>query len=115
MGEVRVRATAAEDPDDAGDVAAVLMGSWGSTLVVGRGVARDASRLPGFLAERNGVVVGLLTYDVRGEEMEVVTIDALERGGGIGTLLIEAAVSTARAAGLRRVWLITTNDNLDAL
>ncbi|MFL6072117.1 MAG: GNAT family N-acetyltransferase [Mycobacteriales bacterium] len=115
MGEVVIRAMGAEEPDDAGDVAAVLMGSWGSTLVVGRGVARDASRLPGFLAERNGVVVGLLTYDVRGGELEVVTVDALERGGGTGTLLVEAAVARARELGLRRVWLITTNDNLDAL
>jgi ribosomal protein S18 acetylase RimI-like enzyme len=61
------------------------------------------------------VVVGLLTYDVRGGELEVVTVDALERGGGTGTLLVEAAVARARELGLRRVWLITTNDNLDAL
>jgi ribosomal protein S18 acetylase RimI-like enzyme len=115
MGEVVVRGLVVDDPDDVGDVAAVLVGSWGSTLVVGRGVVRDASLLPGFLAERNGVVVGLLTYAVIGDEMEVVTVDALERQRGTGSLLIEAAVGRARELGLRRVWLITTNDNVDAL
>jgi ribosomal protein S18 acetylase RimI-like enzyme len=115
MGEVRVRATAAEDPDDAGDVAAILIGSWGTPVGGGGGVVRDASRLPGLLAERNGVVLGLLTYAVVGDEMEVVTIDALERQRGTGSLLIEAAVGRARELGLRRVWLITTNDNVDAL
>src|SRR4051812_22527566 len=137
MGEVVVRGLVVDDPDDAGDVAAVLVGAWGWTLggggggvggagplagflggggggggggvgggpggapvVGGGGVMRDASLLPGFLGERNGVVVGLLTYAVSGDEMEVVTVDALERQRGAGSLLIEAAVGKARELGL---------------
>ena len=34
---------------------------------------------------------------------------------GWGTALVDAATAVARAAGCRRVWLITTNDNIDAL
>ena len=41
---------------------------------------------------------------------EVLTLHAAERGRGVGTALIEAA-----AERLGRLWLITTNDNVDAL
>ena len=34
---------------------------------------------------------------------------------GVGTALIKAVIAAARAAGCRRLWLITTNDNLRAL
>ena len=36
-------------------------------------------------------------------------------GQGAGTALLDAVVSYARERGLRRVWLVTTNDNLDGL
>jgi len=36
-------------------------------------------------------------------------------GIGIGTLLIKAVAQVAREAGCKRLWLITANDNLDAL
>jgi ribosomal protein S18 acetylase RimI-like enzyme len=44
-----------------------------------------------------------------------VTIDSAKPGIGIGTLLIEAVTQAAREAGCKRLWLITTNDNLHAL
>lgn len=94
----------------------MLVASWGETRVVSRGRVRDASRLPGLLAERSGgAPVGVLTYAIADDEMEVVTLDALERLAGVGTRLLAAAVDLARAQRLRRLWLVTTNDNLDAL
>jgi GNAT superfamily N-acetyltransferase len=36
-------------------------------------------------------------------------------GQGVGTLLVESVQEAARAAGCRRFFLITTNDNLNAL
>jgi ribosomal protein S18 acetylase RimI-like enzyme len=93
---------------------AKLHGLWGET-VVSRGRVQDATVLPGFVAEQGGNPVGLLTYRVDGDDCEVVTIDAFPQGGGAGTALIDAAAAAAREAGCRRVWLITTNDNLRAL
>jgi len=37
------------------------------------------------------------------------------RGRGVGTALIAEAKRVATQAGCRRLWLITTNDNVDAL
>ena len=58
---------------------------------------------------------GLLTYQLAGDTLEIVTLNAIERRVGIGTLLIEAAASTARHYRCREIRLTTTNDNVDAL
>jgi GNAT superfamily N-acetyltransferase len=71
--------------------------------------------LPGFVALWEGRRAGLVTYRISGAECEIVTLDSLESGLGIGTALLKAALAAARQAGCRRAWLITTNDNLDAL
>jgi ribosomal protein S18 acetylase RimI-like enzyme len=47
-----------------------------------------------------------------GEDVEIVFFGATEQHGGIGTALLDALL--AKAKGLR-VWLVTTNDNLDTL
>ena len=44
-----------------------------------------------------------------------MSINAVSQGGGVGSKLLTAVEDEARKALCRRVWLITTNDNLDAL
>jgi GNAT superfamily N-acetyltransferase len=74
----------------------------------------DASELPGWLAESDGEVVGLLTYLVRGDTAELVTINAFA-GGGVGAALLTALVDECRGTGVRRIHVTTTNDNTRAL
>jgi len=88
---------------------------WGSELVAVHGAVLRPAELPGFIVERSGRVVGLLTYQLVGDMLEIVTLNAIERRIGIGTLLIEAVASTARHFRCREVRLTTTNDNVDAL
>lgn len=45
----------------------------------------------------------------------LVTLDAEPPGRGTGTALLNGVIKTARARGCRRLWLITTNDNLEAI
>ena len=103
------------EPADAPFVFATLVASWDGTTVVSRGVEHDAARLPGFVATIDEEPVGVLTYDVRGGALEVVTIDAVERRQGVGRALLQAAVEEADRQACWRLWLVTTNDNLDAL
>jgi ribosomal protein S18 acetylase RimI-like enzyme len=88
---------------------------WGDEIVVGRGKIWKPAELPGFAAFDGDRCVGLVTYELDGEACEIVSIDALKEGEGIGTKLLEAVVSAARAARCRRVQLLTTNNNLRAL
>jgi GNAT superfamily N-acetyltransferase len=89
---------------------------WGSDFVVSRGRKLYPQELPGFCAiGPGGERLGLATYEIIGDECQVVTLHALRQWAGIGTALLEAARDAAASAGCRRLWLITTNDNLDAL
>jgi GNAT superfamily N-acetyltransferase len=65
----------------------------------------------------NGHLLGVLTYvpDHAREQSEILTLHTIERWRGVGTLLIEAAGKWAARHGYARQWLITTNDNVDAL
>jgi ribosomal protein S18 acetylase RimI-like enzyme len=83
---------------------------WGADVVVGHGVVHRPAGLAGLVAEEDGKRIGLITYHVDRDACEIVTIDALEEGRGVGTALVDAVT----ALGHARVWLITTNDNVRA-
>lgn len=85
--------------------------AFGNATVARKGVLIDASVLPGFVATDAGRPVGLLTYDAASGECEVVAVVSTEEGRGIGRALMDAVREHAVAAGYRRLWLITTNDN----
>jgi GNAT superfamily N-acetyltransferase len=88
---------------------------WGSPIVVTRGKGHDTRKLKGFVAVSGREPVGLLTYRVGAGQCEIVSLDSLMEGIGVGSALIEAVNAVALRRGCRRLWLITTNDNLDAL
>lgn len=61
--------------------------------------------------------LGLITYHIDGDECEILTLDSLEENKGVGTALlneVRTAMKTHQPR-IRRIWLITTNDNLTAL
>jgi ribosomal protein S18 acetylase RimI-like enzyme len=87
---------------------------WG-TVVARRGELVDPTKLPGFVALLDGERAGLATYAIRGESCEIVTIQSLREGRGVGRALLDAVRGAAVDAGCRRLWLVTTNDNTRAL
>jgi ribosomal protein S18 acetylase RimI-like enzyme len=93
-----------------------ILDHWGADFVVAHGRLYHPHTLPGFAAyDPAGEIDGLVTYCLEADDCEIVTLDSLQPGQGLGTALVEAVLGVARAAGCRRVWLITTNDNLHAL
>ena len=89
--------------------------NWGAEFVVAHGVIYGPDTLDGFVALEAEEWVGEVTYAFSGTDCEIVSLDSLREGQGIGTKLIEAAVDEARKRNCARVFLITTNDNLHAL
>jgi ribosomal protein S18 acetylase RimI-like enzyme len=83
--------------------------------VTGRGRVWKPAELPGFAVFDDDDCVGLVTYELDGEACEIVTIDALREGEGVGTALLGAVVDVAQSAGCARVQLLTTNNNVRAL
>ena len=89
---------------------------WGGTTIVARGerIELEATEMLLALTEA-GEWAGLCTYRVDYNSLEIVTIDAFTPGQGVGTALLGAARQVAVDAALWRLWLVTTNDNLDAI
>ena len=112
MTDILIRAL---EPSDADWVRGWIAAHWGGPSVVVHGVVYRPHTLPGFAAFAGDAPVGLITYTLAEGACDIVSLDSERTGRGIGTALIDAVAAVARAAGCRRVWLITTNDNLDAL
>jgi GNAT superfamily N-acetyltransferase len=70
---------------------------------------------PALLAERGRALAGVLTYVIGQDDCEILTLHATERGRGVGTALVRAVERLAAGRGCRRLWVLTTNDNVDAL
>jgi len=80
-----------------------------------RGRLVDVSALAGYVAEDAEEWLGYAAYELEGPSMEIVILEALTERQGVAGALIAACVHDAQTAGARRLWLITTNDNLTAL
>ena len=89
--------------------------NWGDEFVVAHGVIYHPDTLNGFIAFDGDEWVGEVTYTYSGNDCEIVSLDSLNQGQGIGTKLIYSVLDEARKRNCDRVFLITTNDNLNAL
>jgi GNAT superfamily N-acetyltransferase len=88
----------------------------GAARVAWLGELVDAREHQALLAEEDGGrLLGLLTYIVDGHWCEILTLHTAERWRGVGTALIEEVERVVAEAGCHQLWLITTNDNVDAL
>jgi ribosomal protein S18 acetylase RimI-like enzyme len=90
----------------------LLSERWGGTIVVVHRDSIDAMALPALVA---GDRHGLATYCLRGADAELVTLDAVDPGRGVGTQLVDALARRLKEQGIHRLWVTTTNDNLAAL
>lgn len=88
----------------------------GSLRVARRGQLVTPLDHPMLIAESgNGQPAGILTYIVDGDECEILTLHSAGQWQGTGSALIAAIKDVAASRECRRLWLVTTNDNVDAL
>ncbi|MBO1627888.1 GNAT family N-acetyltransferase [Bacillus arachidis] len=98
-----------------GTIALFMRENWGSTLMVSRGRAHQLDQLPGFIAIEDNRIIGIITYEIRGNDCEIVSLDSFKEKKGTGTKLVEYVIDIAKKQCCKKVWLITTNDNTNAL
>jgi ribosomal protein S18 acetylase RimI-like enzyme len=109
MGQVTTRAFTEADLPWA---ERLVGGGLGGRLQVRLGSVIDALACPGLVAEADGDPVGIVTFDADGSDVEVVYIEVTAKHNGVGSRLLDALEAQTEA---QRLWLVTTNDNLDAL
>jgi len=88
-------------PEDLPRLCRFWMGHWGDEIMITRGNIYRPEQLEGFVIEDG--------------ECEVTSLDSLREGQGIGSKLIDVAIDEARKQNCKRFFLITTNDNMNAL
>jgi ribosomal protein S18 acetylase RimI-like enzyme len=88
---------------------------WSGDFIVTRGTIHQAGQVHGFVVEDADGWAGLITFKIAADECEVISLDGLRAGEGIGTILLRTVIEEAREHDCKRLFLITTNDNLYAL
>jgi ribosomal protein S18 acetylase RimI-like enzyme len=101
------------DERDRAWVAESISNEWGVPVVSISG-PHDPADLAGFVATEADERVGLITYRVTEDDCEVVTLNSFRPNRGVGTTLLQAVRRVADDTGLR-LWLITTDDNSNAI
>lgn len=97
------------------EVNRILAEEWNCPPSISRGKVIDTTILPGFLYIEDEVIKGVITYNIVNEECEVVTLNSFDENKGIGTALINAVRDNAIKNNCKRLWLITTNDDINAI
>jgi ribosomal protein S18 acetylase RimI-like enzyme len=99
-------------PDDLPRLRDFWIEQWNNDFMMAHNEMIRYDEVDGFIYEDWR---GLATFMIRGEECEITSLDSLKEGKGIGTALIDEVLQEAKRKNCRRVFLITTNDNLHAL
>jgi len=92
-----------------------MLESWGSDVVVLQGRLYYPVELPAFIAEQNKERMGFVTYVLEDGTCEIISLNSLQPGLGIGTLLLDAVKKIALKNNCTEMKLFTTNDNTTAL
>lgn len=102
---------------DASAAEALLRDELGGRQQVRLGELVDVLTHPAIGAFDGARLVGIATHEADGERVELsaVAVASTHRNRHIGTALVDAVANLASSSGATSVWLVTTNDNLDAL
>jgi len=85
---------------------------WGSDFMLVHNEIIKYDEVDGFVYDD---WAGVVTFIIKGEECEIASLNSLLEGKGIGMALINEVLREAKETSCRRVFLVTTNDNLHAL
>ena len=105
------------EPSDLEGASSLLDAELGGRLQARLGAMHDVLAVPGMGAWDADQLVGVATYDIDDEraELAAIAVRSGRRLEGVGSRLIAAVADATAAVGVHELWLVTTNDNLDAL
>ncbi|OFI50344.1 GNAT family N-acetyltransferase [Floricoccus tropicus] len=89
---------------------------WGDSKMIISTGTYDCNDLDGYaFVDDNNEIIALITYTLKDSYCEIISLDSIIEGKGLGSKLINKVEKTASENKCSQVKLITTNDNLNAL
>lgn len=105
LGRMDIKAISSENRRQIDDF---ISSHWFSTDMVVKGELVDMTVLDGFAVYDNEAVIGLVTYRIRSNECEIMSLDSLRGKQGIGTALVNKVIEIAREKKCTKIKLVTT-------
>jgi ribosomal protein S18 acetylase RimI-like enzyme len=104
-------------PTDDASAARVLDETLGGRVQARMDELVDVLDRPALGAFVSGELAGVATYSIDDDSAELVALAVASpfRRRGLGAALTQAVIEAAAVSGAHRIWLVTTNDNVDAL
>lgn len=96
-------------------VNAFIREHWYTTTMIIRGKPIDMTQTEGFFLRDGESIAGLVTYIIYDTMLEITSLDSLRENQGIGSALVDMVVREAGERGVRKIVLVTTNDNINAI
>ena len=96
-------------------VDAFIKQHWYTTTMIIRGKEIDMTKTEGFFFSEGKDIIGLITYILYDDILEITSLDSLYENQGIGSKLVEAVKHEAKKREIQKIVLITTNDNINAI
>ena len=109
---IRLRAST---PQDTQWLEEMMNRDWGGLPLIIRGKKYYPPSLEGIIAENENGIAGFLFYEVRDQDCEIIVFEIFDKFKGTGTRILDKLKEIAINKKCRRLYLMTTNDNLDAL
>jgi GNAT superfamily N-acetyltransferase len=99
-----------------GIVQPLIDDAWAGPHLAVNGKLWDTRTLPGLAAlDGENRLIGYLLYTFHGGECEIMVLESLHAGIGVGTRLIERVKEIAKKHNTKKLIVMTTNDNIKAI
>ena len=93
----------------------LFIDNWGDDEMVISTGTYQLSDLPGFVAYDEAEIIGVITYIIRNDQIEIISLDSFREKVGIGSQLLKKLEEISDEMDITNISVITTNDNLNAL
>ena len=96
-------------------ITSFITDQWLTTEMIIRGEVIDMKQVDGIVCYDDSNIIALITYVVYGDVCEIISLDSLIESRGIGTALIKDIITIAQKNMCKKIIVVTTNDNINAI
>lgn len=93
----------------------LFIDNWGDDEMVVSSGTYQLSDLPGFVEYDEAEIIGVITYIIKNDQIEIISLDSFRENVGIGSQLLKKLEEISEEKDITKISVITTNDNLNAL